>query len=144
MKKIYTFQKFILLIIVTVAAMSFTSCVTKHAFATSNIVPAAEGSVKVKKDNNNNYAIDMKVIRLADATRLSPARQMYIVWMDAEGNSTQKLGRLESSSSLISKTLKSSFKTVSSYKPTKIFITAEDDANVSYPSSEIVLSTTNF
>ncbi|HEY1056219.1 MAG TPA: hypothetical protein VGE24_13830, partial [Emticicia sp.] len=31
---------------------------TKYSFITSPVVPAAEGTVKVKKDKNNNYNID--------------------------------------------------------------------------------------
>jgi hypothetical protein len=44
----------------------------------------------------------------------------------------------------ISKSLKASFQTVSSTKPNKIFITAEDDAAIQYPSAQIILSTDNF
>jgi hypothetical protein len=44
----------------------------------------------------------------------------------------------------MSKQLKGSFKTVSSDKPVKIFITAEDDAAVQYPGTQVVLSTDKF
>jgi hypothetical protein len=40
--------------------------------------------------------------------------------------------------------LKASFETVSSTKPTKIFLTAEDDASIQYPGSQVVISTNNF
>jgi len=40
--------------------------------------------------------------------------------------------------------LKADFKTVSSFTPVKIFITAEDDANVQMPASEIILTTERF
>ena len=120
------------------------SCTTKHAFSTSPIVPAAEGSVKVKKDKNSNYNIDLSVIRLADSKRLSPSKEMYIVWMETEQNGTKNIGQLKTSSGMLSKTLKSSLKTVSSFKPTKIFITAENDATVQYPGSLMVLETSSF
>jgi len=119
----------------------FQSCATKHAFSTSEVVPAAEGSVKVKKDNNNNYGIDLKVIRLANSRRLTPSKEMYIVWMESEQNEAKNIGQLNTSSGLFSKSLKSSLKTVSTTKPTSFFITAEDDATVQYPSNQVVMRT---
>ena len=120
------------------------SCAHKISFGTSSVVPAAEGSVKVKKDKNNNYNIDLSVIRLADPKRLSPSKQLYVVWMDADQNGTKNIGQLKTSSGMLSKTLKSSLKTVSSVKPTRIFITAEDDAAVQYPGGQVVLDTSSF
>ncbi len=120
------------------------SCAKKIVFATSDVVPAAEGSVKVRKDKNNNYNIDLSLIRLAAPERLSPPRDTYIVWMETEANGTKNLGQLKTSSSMLSKTLKSSLKTVSAFKPNKFFITAEDDAGVQYPGGQTVLSTGYF
>lgn len=120
------------------------SCSKKITFASSSVVPAAEGSVKVKKDKNNNYNIDLRILHLAEPTRLSPPKRMYIVWMEADGNGTKNIGQLKTSNSMLSKTFKSSLNTVSPVKPTKIFITAEDDASVLYPSGQTVLSADNF
>ncbi len=120
------------------------ACTRKIAFSTSTVVPAAQGSVKLKKDNNNNYNIDLSVMRLADPKRLNPPKNIYVVWMDTEQNGTKNIGQLKSSSSLFSKTLKSSLKTVTPFKPTGIFITAEDNANIQYPGEEIVLRTGHF
>ncbi|MDQ6844062.1 MAG: hypothetical protein M3Z92_06905 [Bacteroidota bacterium] len=133
-----------LAIAILMSALILQSCSHKIAFATSSVVPAAEGSVKVKKDKNNNYNIDLSVIRLADPKRLSPSKQLYVVWMNTDQNGTKNLGQLKTSSSMLSKTLKSSLKTVSSVKPVRIFITAEDDAAVQYPGGEVVLDTSNF
>lgn len=119
-----------------------SSCGTsKMAFQTSSVVPSAEGSVKVKKDNNKNYSVDLKVIRLANAEKLSPPKKMYIVWMNTAQDGVKKVGQLSTSSSLLSKTLKSSLKTTVPYEPTGFFITAEDDADVFAPSGQTVLRT---
>lgn len=56
--------------------MSFSK---KIAFQTSSVVPSAEGTVKVKKDDNNNYSIYLKVIRLADPMRLEPPKSTCVV-----------------------------------------------------------------
>ena len=122
----------------------FNSCARKTNFQTSSVVPAARGSVKVKKDDNNNYVIKMKMTGLAEAKRLEPAKQVYVVWMEADDHSIKNLGQINSNSSLLSKTLKASFETVSPFKPIKIFITAEDKADAAYPDTQVVLSTSNF
>jgi hypothetical protein len=121
----------------------FGSCARKIAFQTSSVVPAAEGTVKVKKDNNNNYTIDIEVSNLAEPGRLLPAMKTYVVWMDSDQDKFKNIGQINSSTSFLSNKLKASFETVSSNKPTKIFITAEDDGNVQYPGTQ-VLTTASF
>jgi len=117
------------------------SCARKMSFETSNVVPAAEGSVKVKKNKNKNYDINLSVIRLADPSRLDPPKKVYIVWMNTEQNGTKEVGQLNTSSSLLSKTMKSSLKTSVPFQPTGFFITAEDDADMHSPSGQVVLKT---
>ena len=125
-------------------AIMFHSCASKYSFTTSQVVPAAEGSVKVKKDNNNNYKIDLNVKRLANSKRLTPSREMYIVWMETELNGTRNIGQLTTSSGLLSDILKSSLETVTTYKPTGFFITAEDNATAQNPEGQVVLRTGAF
>lgn len=133
-------------IVYTIIFVSFlfvlSSCATnKMAFKTSTAVPAAEGSVKVKKDKNKNYNIDLSVIRLANAERLDPPKKMYIVWMNTSQDGVKKIGQLKTSSGLLSSALKSSLKTTMPYKPTGFFITAEDDADIISPNGQTILST---
>lgn len=123
---------------------AMASCSKKITFQTSSIVPSAEGTVKVKKDKNNNYSIDLKVIRLADPKRLQPARSTYVVWIETPENGSKNIGSLNTSSGMLSKTLKSSLKTVSSFKPVSLFITAEDNRDIQYPGSQVVLRTNSF
>ncbi len=129
--------------IILFAIVVLQSCATtaKYNFSTSRVVPAAEGTVKVKKDKNNNYNIELQVNRLAEPKRLSPAREMYIVWMETQENGKVNIGQLKTSSGMLSGSLKSSLKTVATFKPTGFFITAEDNANIQYPVGQTVLST---
>jgi len=54
------------------------------------------------------------------------------------------LGQINSLKSYLSKQLKASLETVFSFKPTKIFITAEDEISAEYPGRQVVLSTNKF
>lgn len=120
------------------------SCSRKVGFATSTVVPAADGKVKVKKDNNNNYAVDVTVKHLAEPNRLPQPKDVYVVWIETERNGVQNLGQLATSSGFLSSTLKAELKAVTPYKPSRVFITGEDAATVNYPGSYVVLNTSDF
>jgi hypothetical protein len=137
----FTYNRFHTICLLFISFLLLQSCATRHTFSTSSVVPAAEGSVKVKKDNNNNFKIDLDVRHLADPKRLSPSREMYVVWLETERDGAKNIGQLNTSSGLLSNTLKSSLNTVSSFKPTGFFITAEDNATTQYPSDFIILRT---
>lgn len=121
-----------------------SSCVRSTSFLGSSVVPAAQGSVKVKKDDNKNYVIQIQIKDLADVSRLHPPRESYVVWMENEQGNKEKLGQLLSSKSFLSKQMTADLKTISSYKPIKIFVTAENESNVQYPNDEVVLTTEVF
>ena len=61
--------------------------------------------------------------------------------MKTESNGIKNIGKLNPSSGLFSKTLKSSLQTVTPYKPESFFVTAEDDADIQYPRGERILTT---
>lgn len=133
-----------LVTLIAIMAFSFSSCATRAHFEKSSVVPAAQGVVKVTKDKNNNYAIKIEITNLAEVDRLQPPRKTYIVWLVSNKEETQNIGQIESSSGTFSSKLKAKFETVTSYKPTKIFITAEDDTSILYPSTQVILTTDRF
>jgi hypothetical protein len=124
--------------------LSFSSCAKKIAFQTSSTVPAARGKVTVNKDNNNNYVVKLKIENLAEVNRLESSKNAYVVWMETDESQIKNIGQIKSDSKILSSKLKATFETVTSFKPTKIFITAEDDANSQYPGSQLVLETNRF
>jgi len=143
--KFYTLAKKMFLGILTVMiVISISSCARKVSFLTSSVVPAARGYIKVKRDGNKNYVIQVQLSDLAEASRLQPPRQTYVVWMVTDREETKNIGQVKSSENFVSKNLSASFETVSSSRPTKIFITAEDDPGSQYPSTLVVLSTDKF
>ena len=118
-----------------------SSCAQKLSFATSQVVPAAKGSVKIKSDKNNNNSVSLSVRNLADPNRLTPPKKVYVVWMETAANGTKNIGSLNTSGGLFSRSGKSSINTVTPFKPVSFFITAEDDATLRYPSGTTVLKT---
>lgn len=129
---------------VIMVALSFTSCAKKVAFQTSTIVPAARGDVKIKKDENKNYLIQIKLENLAEVKRLEPSKSVYVVWMETDDAPVKNIGKIKSDSKFLSSKLKASFETVSPFKPTKIFITAEDSADIQFPGMQLIMETRNF
>lgn len=116
----------------------------KVGFLSSSIVPAARGYIKVKRDINENYLIQVKISNLAEVNRLQPSKQVYVVWMITDHEITVNIGQIISSTTFLSTKLKASFKKVSSSKPIKIFITAEDEVNAQSPNEQVILTTDRF
>jgi hypothetical protein len=108
-------------------------------FLNSPIVPSATGDVKIKTDSDHNYVIQISISNLPEVTKLQPEKQTYVVWMVTDEDTIKNIAQINSSTHYLS-----SFETVSSFKPAKIFITAEDDANIQYPGTQVVLSTISF
>ncbi len=131
-------------LVAAVIILIFSTCATKAPFLTSTVVPAARGAVTVTNDKNNNYVIKVKISNLAESGRLEQSNELYIVWMQTEDNTTKNMGQIISTSGFMSKELKATFETVTSVRPTKIFITTESDVNSQYPSGPVVLTTNSF
>ncbi|UFH45565.1 hypothetical protein LNP27_10515 [Flavobacterium galactosidilyticum] len=137
-------RRLLLTMLTIISFASFTSCSQKIAFQNSTVVPAAQGIVTIKKDNNKNYAIKIKISNLAEVQRLQPAKNVYVVWIETEENRIKNIGQIKSNTGFISSKLKASFETVTSFQPTKVFITAEENQDVIYPGYQMVLTTNKF
>ncbi|WP_080055830.1 hypothetical protein [Spirosoma aerolatum] len=120
-----------------IMAGMLNACTPKMSFVTSTIVPAANGKIDVTKDENKNYLTHLRVSNLADPQKLTPARNLYLVWMESDNSVVRKLGQLMPSG----KTLDAELTTTSVAKPNEIFITAEDKADITNPEGQIILTT---
>lgn len=144
MSTIFTSKRFIKFLSIAFSlfvVFSLASCARKLTFGVSPVVPAAKGSVKIKKSNNGNYLLDVKVMNLAPPNRLTPSKNVYVVWMETTENATKNIGMIKSSTSMLSSTLKGNLQATSTSKPTSVYITAEDDGNTQYPGGQVVLRT---
>lgn len=127
--------------IAVVLSLIFTSsCSQKMTFSKSEVVPGAQGTIKIKSDKNNNYHINLDVVNLASPDMLTPPKKEYVVWM-INGDDVRKIGRLNSSRSTMSRTLKGSLETLSTVEPQGFLITAEDNSDVTSPGRLVVLRT---
>jgi hypothetical protein len=127
-------------------AMMFliVSCSTSESFLNSSVVPGATGDVKVKRDKNQNYVINLEVADLATVDKLQTSKQMYVVWMETERGNFENLGQMQTSTGFMKKQRTASLETVSSFKPVRFFITAENEKNARYPDRETILTTDTF
>ena len=121
------------------AAILVSACSKKVVFPVSEVVPAAEAVLKVDKDDNNNFEIDLEVTNLADADRLTPARKHYVVWMVTKQHGTVNIGNLD-----INRKNNGELSTSTPYEPMRMFITAEDDPDPVIPSTQVVLNSGEF
>lgn len=133
-----------LFISIVMLVFLLNSCVMKKEFLLSSVVPAARGYVKIDKDRNKNYIIKVVINNLAEAERLASEDSKYVVWMDTKDNETKNLGQIKSSRGFLSKALKASLEATTPFKPSRVFITAEDFADIKYPVAQVVLSTEKF
>lgn len=113
------------------AFLVLASCSSKIKFPISNVTPGAEIELKTSKDDNGNTKLTLRAKYLTSPERLTPSRNFYLIWLQTKSNGLQNLGKLETDSSS-----KASFEAITPYEPDEIFITAEDDAALKYPTGQ--------
>lgn len=115
------------LAIIGVVAL-LTSCVSTVKFPVSNTVPGADITVTKSQDKNKNYVIVLTAKNLAEASRLNPPKNNYSVWIITDDGTTKNIGQLSNKNAQ-----KAVLKTVTPFDVKEIFITAEDQGNLTYP-----------
>ncbi len=123
--------------IITAFSSAFISCASTAKFPVSSTAPAAEISAKKSQDKNKNYTIELTVNNLSSADRLIPSKKNYSVWIVTDDNITKNIGQLN-----ISNGKKTILKTVTAFNVKEIFITAEDQGDLSYPMGTEISRTT--
>lgn len=102
---------------------------TYHMTA-DNSVPAASGTVNAKLNRDNaNTDLRLKVKNMARPTALTPAENVYVVWVQPRTGNAIKLGEIG-----IDNDLKGELRATTTAKDFEIFITGEQSESVSGPS----------
>lgn len=130
-------RKTVITSLLATGLLFLNACSKNISFSPSSVVPAAEGSIKVKKDKNDNYKISLDVKNLAKPDRLQPSRTTYVVWAVSSDNRPDNIGQLKASGG--DTTIDGELETMTPFKPERFFITAEDQGNAQYPNAQVVL-----
>jgi hypothetical protein len=116
----------------------FASCATTAKFPVSSVVPAAEISAKKSTDDNKNNTLEITARNLASPDRLIPAGTNYSIWVVSKGQGTKNVGQL-----LVTNGGKATFKTTTAFDFDEVFITVENQSDLSYPTG-VEISRTKF
>ena len=116
-------------ILLSVLILVMASCATVVKFPVSSVAPAADIKANIKNDKQKNYVIEVTANYLASAERLSPPKKLYIVWMVTAENGVSNIGQMINENAQ-----KMKLETLTSFDPKEIFITAENEGTVTFPS----------
>jgi len=111
-----------------IAILFMASCANTAKFPVSSVTPSADISATKKKDKNGNTKISITAKNLAAAERLTPSQNVYVAWIALDAGGVRNLGQLSHKNA---NTV--SIETLSPQDFTEVFITAEQDGNISYP-----------
>jgi hypothetical protein len=96
--------------------------------------PGARGTADIQSGDNGNTQIDLKVRALAPPATLTPAENVYVVWIEAPGHAPQNHGQIR-----VNGKEQGELHTDTPYKRFQIFVTAEATPRTVEPEGPRVL-----
>lgn len=114
-------------VLVGIMVLILASCATTEKFPVSDVLPAADITVKTKQDKHNNYKINVKAKNLASPERLTPPKSFYVVWVESS-EGLKNVGQLTNKNARTAE-----LETLTPFEVNAIFITAEERGDISYP-----------
>jgi len=105
-----------------------TSCSSTTKFPISQVTPAADITVKTKKQDKPNYLVTITANNLAASERLDPPKKTYVIWAVSKAGVVRNVGHFTQQNAV-----KSTYKASFPYKPIEIFITAEEEEGLCEP-----------
>ena len=108
--------------------------------------PAKEekGEMVIKRDAAGNYVIQLNIINLEAVQLMKPKKEGYVVWVVTDAMAAKNVGQIDGAKNWTDKRDNAYFEATSALKPSKIFITAENDLNTAKPGTQLVWSTKSF
>jgi hypothetical protein len=117
--------------------LGVAGCTTRVPFQASHLLPAAQATAKVTRDQNQNALVDLELEHVAPAQNLWPPKQLYMVWaQEADGKRLLPLGRLH-----VNEERQGRFQGTTPFDRFRLIISAEDDPNPERPSLPYMLAT---
>ena len=122
-------MKYCTILLLFISVLFLYACNSTSEFPASEQVPAARITAEHGLDDNGNFKLQLKTQYLAHPERLYPPKTSYVVWAETADNGVVNLGQVQSKSGE-----KGELTTATPFVVTSLFITAEDDARVKFPS----------
>ena len=111
------------------------SCSSTSQFPVSDVLPAARIEAKLSEDDNNNTEIEITAHHLANPKRLSPSKNLYVVWVVTENGMVKNVGKMIQDGHK-----KVKLDIITPFEVKEILITAEDNGNVTKPGDMLITS----
>jgi len=116
-------------IIILTAMLFLSSCASTEKFPVSTVAPAADITAVKKLDKDNNYAIEVTAKNLASVDRIAPLKKTYVVWIVTKNEGVKNIGQLS-----VKNAKTSTLKSLTPFDFNEVFITAEEQGDITYPS----------
>ena len=121
---------------VAAGALGF-GCASTSTLQNSARIPAAQGKVKVKGEDNGNSRVRLQVKHLAPPGEIRADAQTYVVWIEPEGsNKPQNVGALQ-----VNDEREAELEATTPHKEFNLYVTAEPSPQAETPTGEHLLST---
>ncbi len=95
--------------------------------------PGAQGKLSVNKQKDGTEQVKVDVQHLALPSALTPPKMGYVVWIQPPDHPPENHGVLK-----VDSKEKGSFQTTTAYPRYDVFVTAEDNLQVTQPSGPVV------
>ena len=96
--------------------------------------PSAQGKLSIKKQKDGTQDLKVEVQHLALPSALTPPKMGYVVWIQPPDRPPENHGALK-----LNHNMQGSFQTTTAYPRYQVFVTAEDNLQVTQPSGPEVL-----
>jgi hypothetical protein len=100
---------------------------------TGTVDPGAQGKLEVNKQKDGTQQVKVDVQHLALPSALTPPKMGYVVWIQPPDHPPENHGVLK-----VDSKEKGSFQTTTAYPRYDVFVTAEDNLQVTQPSGPVV------
>lgn len=123
-------------LLIAASFLILNSCATTAKFPISSLVPAADISAKKKKDSHKNITLEITAENLASPNRLNPSGNNYSIWIVTKDNGIKNVGQL-----IIRNAKKSTFKAITPFDFSEVFITVENHRDLPAPTGKEISRT---